>query len=262
MKSWVWNLFVTTNQWLRSEIFWQTVFLQPHFYFLKQGHCDTFLFLAPFCFDGLALLEQGLHALSLGVSLLTGLLGESLLASLLFFAWLLLSLGLTACSCQKYYLLRLNFLQTSKLQPIKDALTFIHDWRRDCRPEWRFCSQGRSVACGWDRVICLLVFHFFVLEFLEKDHKSVTGLVQRPRKGHFTPLGRNLLTASASRHSTQPPCQSPSWGAKSGEHNDMLIRWTCRNTHLTLDPPDNNHNYVTEQFLFILLHTLKDFWSV
>ena len=256
MKSWVWNLFVATNQWLRRVL--TASFFSATLLLFKTRTSWFFLFFSfftiPFCFDGLAMLEQGLHALSLRVSLLAGLL---------FFAWLLFSLGLTACSCEKYYLLRLNFLQASKLQPIKDALTFIHDWRRDCRPEWWFCPQGRSVACGWDRVICLLVFHFFVLEFLVKSHKSVTGPVQRPRKRHFTPLGRNLLTASASsRQSTQPPCQSPSWGAKSGEHNDMLIRWTCRNTHLTLDPPDNNHNYVTEQFLFILLHTLKDFWSV
>ena len=86
-------------------------------------------------------------------------------------------------------------------------------------------------------IVCFC-FHLFVFDFLIKSHKSVTGPVQRPRKRHFTPLGRNLLTAYAtSRHSTQPGCQSPSRGAKSGQHNDMLIRWTCRNTHLILDPP-------------------------
>ena len=77
--------------------------------------------------------------------------------------------------------------------------------------------------------------------------------MQRPRQRHFTPLGRNLLTASASRARTQP-CQSPSRGAKSGQHNDMLIRWTCRNTHLTLDPSDNNHNNVTQYLFHFFAH--------
>ena len=219
-------------------MFWQLVFCSHTFTFWNNI-VFAFFFTPPFCCDGLALLEQGLHALGLGVSLLASLLAESLLAGLLLFARLLFSLWLTTCFCQMFSLLRFyNFWSNlfADTQSMKDALTFIHDWRGDSRSEWRFCSQGCSVACGWDRIICLLVFHFFVLDLLIKSHKSVTGPVQRPRKRHFTPLGRNLLTASASRHSTQPPCQSPSWGAKSGEHNDMLIRWTCRNTHLTLDP--------------------------
>ena len=168
MRSWVWNLFVARNQ--RLICFDRPVFLQSHFYFFKQGH-HAFLFLAPFCCDGLALLEQWLHALSFCVSLLPSLLVESLLvesllAGFLFFAWLFFSLWISVCSCKIYSLLRiLDFYQiclgTSKLQLIRDALTFIHDRCRYSRSEWRFCPQGCSVACEWDQVICLFVFHPF-----------------------------------------------------------------------------------------------------
>ena len=104
MKSWVWNLFVATNQWLRSVL--TASFFSATLLLFKTRTSWFFLFFSfftiPFCFDGLAMLEQGLHALSLSVSLLAGLL---------FFAWLLFSLGLTACSCEMYSLLRLKFVR-------------------------------------------------------------------------------------------------------------------------------------------------------
>ena len=107
MKSFIWNLFVATNQWL-SEMFWQSVtiffavislFLETRMSsFFCHGHSGLPL---PLCCDGLALLEQGLHALSFGVSLL---------ASVLLFTWLLLSLWLTTCSCEMFSLFRRLFL--------------------------------------------------------------------------------------------------------------------------------------------------------
>ena len=110
--------------------------------------------------------------------------------------------------------------------------------------------------------MCLFVcfcFQLFVFDFPVKSDKSVTGPMQRPRQRHFTPLGRNLLTASASRARTQP-CQSPSRGAKSGQHNDMLIPWTCRNTHLTHDPP-TTITIMSLNTCFTFLHTLQLFCS-
>ena len=203
--------------------------------FFCHGHSGLPL---PLCCDGLALLEQGLHALSFGVSLL---------ASVFLFTWLLLSLWLNTCSCKTISLFRF----------------FLHYWCQICQTLWpSFIIGADIVGRNGDFVLkadrlpvneTQLCVCLFVFDFLIKSDKSVTSPMQRPRQRHFTPLGRNLLTASASRARTQP-CQSPSRGAKSGHHNDMLIRWTCRNTHLTLDPSDNNHNNVTQYLFHFFAH--------
>ena len=127
MKSYIWNLFVATNQWL-SEMFWQSVtiffavislFLETRMSsFFCHGHSGLPL---PLCCDGLALLEQGLHALSFGVSLL---------ASVFLFTWLLLSLWLNTCSCKTISLFRF----------------FLHYWCQICQTLWPSFIIGADIV--------------------------------------------------------------------------------------------------------------------